>query len=53
MAYLTEQAGGLATTGKEPVLDVLPESIHDRSPIFLGSQDDVSELLEYIKKYDS
>lgn len=44
MALITEQAGGVATTGKGRVLDVQPESIHERCPIFLGSKDDVNDL---------
>lgn len=49
MAYLIEQAGGKASTGKQPVLDVIPEKIHQRSPIFLGSPKDVDEVLSFIK----
>jgi fructose-1,6-bisphosphatase I len=49
MAYLIEQAGGLASTGKGRVLDVQPNNIHQRVPIILGSKDDVTECLEYIK----
>uniref|UniRef100_A0AC35U4X7 Fructose-bisphosphatase n=1 Tax=Rhabditophanes sp. KR3021 TaxID=114890 RepID=A0AC35U4X7_9BILA len=52
MAFIIEQAGGLATTGTESMLDVVPTKIHQRSPIFLGSSEDVEELLEYINKYD-
>jgi len=44
MAFLTEQAGGIATTGTERVLDVQPKDIHERCPIFLGSTDDVKYL---------
>lgn len=51
MAYLMEQAGGSASNGKIPILDIIPEGIHQRSPIFLGSKDDVDEVLSYIKKY--
>ncbi|KAG8302125.1 Fructose-1,6-bisphosphatase [Homalodisca vitripennis] len=40
MAYLTEQAGGLASDGTQRVLDVVPTKIHQRCPIFLGSKDD-------------
>ena len=49
MSYLTEQAGGKATTGKQRVLDVQPESIHQRCPIFLGSKEDVEELESFYK----
>ncbi|XP_013780339.1 fructose-1,6-bisphosphatase 1-like [Limulus polyphemus] len=52
MAYLIEQAGGIASTGKIPVLDVIPEKIHERSPIFLGSREDVEEILDLYKQYD-
>jgi len=44
MAYLTAAAGGLAIDGAQDVLDVQPDSIHQRSPIFLGSRRDVEEV---------
>ncbi|KAI9280641.1 fructose-1,6-bisphosphatase [Sporodiniella umbellata] len=44
MAYLIEQAGGKATTGTMDCLDIVPEHIHDRSGIWLGSKNDVQEL---------
>lgn len=49
MAYLIEQAGGKASTGLIPILDIVPESIHQRSPIFLGSPYDVDEALSFAK----
>ena len=51
MAYLIEKAGGIATTGKMPILDIMPDSIHQRSPIFLGSPEDVNEIIELYKKH--
>jgi fructose-1,6-bisphosphatase I len=47
MAYIMEQAGGLASNGKIPILDIEPEKIHQRSPIFLGSKDDVEEVIKF------
>lgn len=47
MAFLTEQAGGVATTGTKRILDVVPKSIHERCPVFLGSKDDVNDLMRY------
>lgn len=44
MAYLVEQAGGLATTGTENILDIMPRQIHERKPIFLGSKEDVRRI---------
>ncbi|CAH1960042.1 unnamed protein product [Acanthoscelides obtectus] len=52
MAFIMTQAGGLASNGKIPILDIQPTAIHERSPIFLGSKDDVQEVLDVIKKYD-
>ena len=51
MAYIIENAGGLATTGQKPILDVLPQSIHERVPVFLGSRDDVRDLIECYKAH--
>ncbi|XP_047341027.1 fructose-1,6-bisphosphatase, cytosolic [Impatiens glandulifera] len=49
MSFLLEQAGGQAFTGKERALDLVPKKIHERSPIFLGSYDDVEEIKELYK----
>lgn len=44
MSFLMEQAGGQAFTGKQRALDLVPTKIHQRSPIFLGSYDEVEEI---------
>jgi len=49
MAYLTEQAGGVATTGTKRILDIVPTGIHERCPVFLGSRDDVQDLMKFYK----
>lgn len=49
MAYIIEQAGGKASNGKIDILDIVPEKIHERAPIYLGSKLDVEEALSYIK----
>jgi len=36
IAYITKQAGGRATNGTENILDVIPESIHQRTPLVVG-----------------
>ncbi|KAE8633242.1 hypothetical protein XENTR_v10001824 [Xenopus tropicalis] len=51
MAFIMEKAGGMATNGLESVLDVVPESIHQRMPVALGSPDDVQEYINIYKKY--
>ena len=47
MAYLIEQAGGLALTGKTRIMDLIPQSVHQRVPVILGSPDDVREVRKY------
>lgn len=44
MAFLVEAAGGRAITHEGPVLDIVPTSIHERCPIFLGSKTDIDEI---------
>ncbi|KAL2324627.1 hypothetical protein Fmac_023685 [Flemingia macrophylla] len=44
MSFLMEQAGGQAFTGKQRALDLVPKKLHERSPIFLGSYEDVEEI---------
>eukprot|EP00276_Gloeochaete_wittrockiana_P003375 CAMPEP_0184650388 /NCGR_PEP_ID=MMETSP0308-20130426/7909_1 /TAXON_ID=38269 /ORGANISM="Gloeochaete witrockiana, Strain SAG 46.84" /LENGTH=433 /DNA_ID=CAMNT_0027083861 /DNA_START=72 /DNA_END=1373 /DNA_ORIENTATION=- len=51
MSYIVEQAGGKSSTGKQRVMDVAPEKVHQRLPIFLGSTEDVTELESYYAKY--
>eukprot|EP00092_Neocalanus_flemingeri_P045727 GFUD01051240.1.p1 GENE.GFUD01051240.1~~GFUD01051240.1.p1 ORF type:complete len:336 (+),score=90.38 GFUD01051240.1:78-1085(+) len=51
MAFIMEQAGGVAHTGEKPVLDFVPTKLHERCPIYLGSKDDVEDLLEVIAKH--
>ncbi|KAJ8263023.1 hypothetical protein COCON_G00154800 [Conger conger] len=51
IAYVIEQAGGLATTGTQRILDVQPETIHQRVPFIVGSTEDVEEYLSFVKKH--
>ncbi|KAK9464614.1 fructose-1,6-bisphosphatase class 1/Sedoheputulose-1,7-bisphosphatase [Lipomyces arxii] len=52
MAMLVEQAGGLAVTGKDRILDLKPAHIHARSGIFLGSKAEVQKVIDTYKKYE-
>jgi len=49
MAYIIEEAGGLASNGKIPILDIQPTALHQRCPVFLGSKEDVKEYLDTIQ----
>jgi len=44
MSFLVEQAGGRCPDGRRPIMDVIPNSVHQRVPVFLGSASDVREL---------
>lgn len=50
MSYIVEKAGGLSTNGSISILDIKPESIHQRTPVFLGSREDVQEIIELYKE---
>ncbi|WP_341502003.1 class 1 fructose-bisphosphatase [Gallaecimonas sp. GXIMD4217] len=50
MALLIEQAGGMASTGLEPILDIQPHDIHQRVPVVLGSKNEVATCVEYHQK---
>ncbi|MEO2068366.1 MAG: class 1 fructose-bisphosphatase [Desulfurobacteriaceae bacterium] len=53
MSFLIEQAGGIGTTGKERILDIVPEDLHQRVPVIVGSRWEVEKCLEFIKEFDS
>ena len=53
MSFIIEKAGGLSVTGTQNVLDIKPESIHQRVPCFMGSKLDVEDVLEFYRKYSS
>merc|ERR1712077_123656 len=52
MAYIMEQAGGIASTGLKPILDIVPRKLHERSPIYLGSKEDVEDVMAVIAKHN-
>jgi len=49
MAFLTVQAGGIATTGKEDILNIKPTDIHQRVPVFLGGKYEMEKLKSMLK----
>jgi fructose-1,6-bisphosphatase I len=48
LAWLCEQAGGAASTGKRPILDVVPDDLHARVPLIIGSRLDVAEAERFV-----
>ena len=53
MAFLMEHAGGAASDGHKPILDLQPEQIHERSPVFIGCKKDVALAEELIRQMES
>ncbi len=49
MAFLVEQAGGSATNGESPILDIVPESLDQRSPIYIGCREDVAKARDFLR----
>lgn len=49
LAMIIEQAGGRAVTGSERILDVIPENIHQTVPFFVGSRENINELIHYLE----
>ena len=47
MAMIVEQAGGAATDGKQAILDIAPQKLHQRVPVFLGSKTEVERITAY------
>jgi fructose-1,6-bisphosphatase I len=50
LAFLIEQAGGRASTGTQEILDVVPEKLHQRTPLIIGSKDDVALVESFIQQ---
>ncbi len=48
MAFLAEQAGGAASDGTGRILDRVPNDLHERTPLYLGSRAEVENLLRYL-----
>ena len=47
LAFLIEQAGGMASDGYQAILDIEPNSLHQRTPIYIGAKKMVQELLSH------
>jgi fructose-1,6-bisphosphatase I len=51
MSFIVEQAGGLSSTGRERIMDIQPEGIHQRVPVILGSKNEVKRVISYHKAH--
>ncbi|MCL1890199.1 MAG: class 1 fructose-bisphosphatase [Desulfovibrionaceae bacterium] len=48
LAFLAEQAGGRATDGCRRILEIKPQSLHQRVPLFIGSANDVDDIMQFL-----
>jgi fructose-1,6-bisphosphatase I len=47
MAFVIEQAGGAATDGKQRIMDIQPDKLHQRVAVFIGSKNEVERVTQY------
>ncbi len=51
LSMVIEQAGGMAIDGKGRIMEITPKAIHQRTPIYIGSKENVRKAKEFLDKY--
>jgi fructose-1,6-bisphosphatase I len=49
LAYLAEQAGGYASTGNQSILEIVPDSLHQRVPVYIGNRSLVEKAEQFVR----
>ena len=49
LAFVCEHAGGMATDGRQRILDIVPGQLHQRTPLYIGSKGDVEDAMERLR----
>lgn len=52
LSFIIEQAGGMSIDGEKRTLEIEPETIHQRTPIYIGSKDNVKKARSFLEMYD-
>lgn len=52
IAFLAEQAGGMAIDGADRILEKKPSKLHERTPLIVGGKSEVTQIAEYLRKYN-
>lgn len=47
MGFIVEQAGGICSTGRERIMEIQPDGLHQRVPVVLGSKNEVERVIQY------
>lgn len=50
LAFLIKNAGGLATDGQTDILEIVPESLHQKTPLIIGSKFEVETFIKFMKR---
>ncbi len=50
LAFIVEQAGGMASTGKENIMDIVPTELHQKVPLIIGSKEDVLMYQKFVSE---
>ena len=50
LAFIVEQAGGTASNGYERILDINPELLHQREPLYIGNKEYVKMFIEFLER---
>ncbi len=53
LGFIAQQAGGYASDGTQPILDIQPTSLHQRVPLYIGNRSLVEKAEEFIRRYDA
>lgn len=49
LSFIAEAAGGAASDGRGRILEIMPQKLHQRTPLFIGSKDDVGDCLRFLE----
>ncbi len=52
LAFIAEQAGGYASDGRRPIRSIVPDSLHQRTPLYIGNRDLVERVEGFIRESD-
>jgi fructose-1,6-bisphosphatase I len=53
LAFIAEQAGGCGSDGRQKILEIQPQSLHQRTALYIGNRELVEKAEHYIRQYDS
>ncbi|MCL4106335.1 UNVERIFIED_CONTAM: hypothetical protein GTU68_003496 [Idotea baltica] len=51
MAFIIEQAGGVATNGKDRIMELKPDDLHQRTPLYMGNEFEINLIHHYLDKF--